>query len=72
MDAWKELSPARRTMLETVISHDGVSEYSARLSFARGDISWGIKRKLLDWRVFRGDRELFATDAGRTAVSARK
>lgn len=66
----KELSPARRSMLETLISHDGISEYSARLTFAKGDISWGLRRKLIDWRPFRDRPELFVTDTGRAAITA--
>jgi len=68
-DAWTELSPERRLMLETLVSHDGISEHSARLSFRAGDISWGLKRKFLNWRPWRSQRELFVTPAGTVLIA---
>jgi hypothetical protein len=73
MDAdrrWHELSPSRRSMIETLISHEGVSEYSAALTFRRGDISWGLRRKLIAERPYKDRTELYATDAGRAALAA--
>lgn len=69
VDKWKELSPERRLMLETLIEHDGVSEYSAALSFKRGDISWAQRRKLVGRRSFMQHFELYVTDAGRELVA---
>lgn len=73
IDEWKEFSPERRQMLQTLIEHDGISEYSAALSFKRGDISWAKRRKLVDVRGFvnRHD-ELYVTEAGRELLKARQ
>jgi hypothetical protein len=65
IDVWSELSPERRLMLETLAEHDGISEHSAGLSFKRGDIAWGLKRNLIEWRPYRDRQDLYATDAGR-------
>lgn len=73
VDKWKELSPERKLMLQTLIEHDGISEYSAGLSFKRGDISWAKRKKLVDVRGFvnRYD-ELYVTDAGRSLLLGRE
>lgn len=66
---WLELSPARRDMLETLLSHDGIAVYSASLTFGKGDISWGKKRKLIAERPYKDIVELYITPAGRAALT---
>jgi hypothetical protein len=69
LDTWSELSPARRLMLETVAGHDGISEHSASLTFKRSDISWALRRKLVEWRPYKDRKELHITEAGQTALA---
>lgn len=64
VDKWKELSPPRELMLRSLLDHGGIGEYSASLSFRRGDISWAKRKKLVDVRPFRNGQELYVTATG--------